>query len=203
MTFCKCLCGKNVILASNSPRRRELMSFLCEDFEVIPSNAEEIIPKCEINKFCDIAGESAMYLATLKAKDIAKNHKSSVVFGCDTVVAVGERVLGKPKNDDDAREMLKLLSGKFHRVLSGVCVCFEGKSESFFVETKVKFYDLTDEMIENYLSTGEHRDKAGAYGIQGFGSILCEKIEGDFFNVVGFPVSEIYRRVGEFLGGEI
>lgn len=199
MIFCKNLKDKNVILASNSPRRKELMGFLCDDFQVIPSQAEEIIPKNVQENFSDIAGESAMYLATLKAVDVAKNHKNAVVFGCDTIVAVGDKILGKPKNDDDARKMLRLLSGKSHRVLSGVCICYGQIQESFFVETKVKFHDLTEDLIENYIATGEHRDKAGAYGIQGFGSILCEEIQGDFFNVVGFPVSEIYRRLDKIL----
>lgn len=199
MIFCENLKGKSVILASNSPRRKELMGFLCDDFQVIPSKVEEIIPENVKENFSDIAGESAMYLATLKAVDVAKNYENAVVFGCDTVVAVGDEILGKPKNDDDAREMLRFLSGKSHRVLSGVCICYRQIQESFFVETKVKFHDLTEELIENYIATGEHRDKAGAYGIQGFGSILCEEIQGDFFNVVGFPVSEIYHKLDKIL----
>ncbi len=199
MTFCEKLAEKDVVLASNSPRRKELMGFLCEEFRVVPSQIEEVIPKCVREKFVDVPTETAMFLATLKAEDVGKRNPDSVVFGCDTVVAVGDKILGKPKNDGEAKEMLMLLSGKVHKVVSGVCICYNGKSERFFVETKVKFHNLSDELIERYLRIGEHCDKAGAYGIQGFGSILCQEIQGDFFNVVGFPVSEIYLRVENFL----
>lgn len=187
--------GKDVVLASNSPRRKELMSFLCESFRVVPSNADEIIPKEISDSFLDNAFETAVYLAKIKARDVYENNRNSVVFGCDTVVAIDDEILGKPVDDNDAVRMLRLLSGRKHRVISGVCVCYGDKILSFGCETKVKFHSLTDEEILKYIATSEHRDKAGAYGIQGFGSLLCEGIEGDFFNVVGFPVSEINKRL--------
>lgn len=193
----KFLRGKDVVLASNSPRRRELMGFLCENFRVLPSNADEIIPEDISRKFTDKALETAVFLATLKAQDVFMKACDSVVFGCDTVVAVDGEILGKPADDRDAARMLRLLSGRTHRVISGVCICYGDKKISFGCETKVKFHSLTDEEIFWYISTGEHKDKAGAYGIQGFGSLLCEGIEGDFFNVVGFPVSQINRRLDE------
>ncbi|MBE6837853.1 MAG: septum formation protein Maf [Ruminococcus sp.] len=193
--------GKDIVLASNSPRRRELMSFLCEDFRVVPSNAEEIIPDNVRRNFSDNALETAVYLAEIKACDVFENNRNSVVFGCDTVVAVDDEILGKPVDDDDAKRMLKLLSGRNHRVISGVCICYGDKKISFGCETKVKFHNLTDEAISQYIATSEHRDKAGAYGIQGYGSLLCEGIEGDFFNVVGFPVSEINKRLDFLLEG--
>lgn len=190
--------GKDVVLASNSPRRKELMSLLCDNFRVVPSNAREVVDEKLAESFTDKPAQTAEYLATIKAKNVALSNDSSVVFGCDTVVAVDDKILGKPKNDDDARAMLKSLSATTHRVISGVCVCYKDMMTSFFCETKVKFYSLDDETIESYIRTGEHKDKAGSYGIQGFGSLLCEKIEGDFFNVVGFPVSEINQRLNRF-----
>ena len=193
--------GKDVVLASNSPRRRELMSFLCENFRVVPSNAEEIIPESISEKFIDKAMETAVFLATIKAEDVFVNNKESVVFGCDTVVAVDDEILGKPAGDNDAVRMLKLLSGREHRVISGVCICYKNEKIAFGCETKVRFHKLSDEEISDYVATFEPRDKAGAYGIQGYGSLLCEGINGDFFNVVGFPVSEINRKLNELSEG--
>lgn len=197
----KFLRGKDVVLASNSPRRKELMGLLCKDFRVVPSDALEIIPESISEKFIDKAMETAIFLATVKAEDVFLNNKESVVFGCDTVVFVDDEILGKPIDDNDAVRMLKLLSGREHRVISGVCICYCDKKIKFGCETKVRFHKLSDEEISDYVSTLEPRDKAGAYGIQGYGSLLCEGIKGDFFNVVGFPVSEINKKLSELSEG--
>ena len=183
--------GKDVVLASNSPRRKELMGLLCDNFRVVPSDADEIIPDDISLSFKDKAAETAVFLAEIKAQDVARDNYTSVVFGCDTVVAVGDEIMGKPKDDDDAFAMLRTLSGRTHRVISGVCICFENQRLNFFEETFVKFRELSDDEIISYVNTNEPHDKAGAYGIQGFGALLCEGINGDFFNVVGFPVSRI------------
>ena len=193
----KFLRGKDVVLASNSPRRKELIALLCEKFRVVPSRVEEVISDEISNSFTDKAAETAVFLAGLKAEDVAKNNPNSVVFGCDTVVAVDDDILGKPVDDDDAVRMLEKLSGRAHRVISGVCICYKNKKISFACETLVRFYSLSEQAIKDYISTKEPCDKAGAYGIQGYGSLLCEGIEGDFFNVVGFPVSMINQKLCE------
>ena len=114
----------------------------------------------------------------------------------DTIVAIDGKILGKPADEKDAFAMLKTLSGRVHEVFTGVCVIFaNGQKERFFEETKVEFYELSDEEIAEYLACGEYKDKAGAYGIQGKGGLLCKKIDGDYFNIVGFPAAEISRRL--------
>lgn len=193
----KFLRGKDVVLASNSPRRKELIALLCDDFHVVPSSVDEVIPEKTLAGFSDKASETAVYLATLKAEDVAEKHRNSVVFGCDTVVAADDEILGKPVDDEDAVRMLEKLSGREHRVISGVCICYKDKKISFACETLVKFYSLSQKTINDYIATKEPCDKAGAYGIQGYGSLLCEGIKGDFFNVVGFPVSMINQRLLE------
>lgn len=172
-----------IILASKSPRRRELMKLITEDFICEAAEVDETLPE-------GISPEKAvLYLSKIKAEPF-KNGKDTVI-GADTVVAIDNTILGKPENADDARDMLKLLSGKEHSVFTGVTVIKGEEEQSFFSETKVKFYPLSDEDIERYIETGEPFDKAGAYGIQGYGSLLVEEIHGDYFNVVGLPVSKL------------
>ncbi len=193
----KFLEGKRVVLASNSPRRRELMKLLCREYEVIPSQADEMIPEQVRNGFKDPAVETPLYLAKLKAADVAGENADSVVIGCDTVVALDGDILGKPTSDADAKRMLRLLSGRKHRVVSGVCVCYKGRQISFACVTNVSFRQLSDSDIDDYVATGEAADKAGAYGIQGYGALLSDGIDGDFYNVVGFPVSMINNKLLE------
>ena len=174
--------GKDVVLASNSPRRKELMSLLCQSFRVVPSNAEEVISE-EISKgFTDKAAQTARYLACLKAEDVAKSNVDSVVFGCDTVVSVDDEILGKPKDDDEAFCMLKKLSGRTHRVLSGVCICYKERKISFFCETLVHFRELSEEEIRDYVKSGDPRDKAGAYGIPSGGAMFWRGVTCDLLN---------------------
>lgn len=176
-----------IILASQSPRRQELLKLITNDFEIKVSNVDETLPSGISPK------DAVLYLSKIKAEPFKNG--SDIIIGADTVVALDGKILGKPKNDENAREMLKFLSGKAHSVFTGVTLIKGDITRSFAVETKVKFFDLTDEEIDEYIKTGEPADKAGAYGIQGYGSLLVEKIDGDYFNVVGLPVSKLAREL--------
>jgi len=182
---------EKLILASKSPRRRELMEKLQVPFLLEPSGVEEIIPE-EIG-----VEKTAEYLSMIKAEDIYRKHagQGKTVIGSDTVVVLDGVIYGKPKDRADAFRMLRELSGKTHRVLTGVTIRSDEGSESFTTQTGVEFYDLTDEEINRYLDTGEPFDKAGAYGIQGYGALLVKKIDGDYYTVMGFPIAEICRRL--------
>jgi septum formation protein len=182
----------NIILASASPRRLELMRLISERFEVIPADVEEILPD-------DIGAlDAAEYLAVLKAQSVAADNPTKLVVGCDTAVIVDDEVLGKPKDKDDAFSMLRKLSGREHSVITGCALCYGGRTVSFSEETKVIFYELTDKEILDYIATGECNDKAGSYGIQGRGALLVKSIVGDYFNVVGMPVSRLSREIQKF-----
>ena len=182
----------DIILASASPRRLELMRLISEQFEVIPADVEEILPD-------DISAlKAAEYLAKLKAESVAADNPTALVIGCDTAVIIDDEVLGKPKDKDDAFSMLKKLSNREHSVVTGCALCYGGKTISFSEETKVIFYELTDKEILDYISTKECNDKAGSYGIQGRGALLVKSIVGDYFNVVGMPVSRLSREIQKF-----
>ncbi|MCD7800269.1 MAG: Maf family protein [Ruminococcus sp.] len=177
----------SIILASNSPRRKELLRFIFQDFLVQPANIDESIPK-------DIPLElSAEYLAKLKAIKVAEEYPNDTIIGCDTIVLHNNIILGKPTSTNDCFNTLKSLSNSIHKVITGVCIVSNSRVTSFSETTEVSFYDLTDEEILNYISTGEPFDKAGSYGIQGYGSLLVKEIHGDFFNVVGLPISKLNR----------
>ena len=176
-----------VILASGSPRRRELMATLVSDYEVVPSQVEEIIPE---NVSPDIVAQK---LAILKAEDVANSRPDAMIIGSDTVVDVDGKILGKPCDEDEAFSMLKLLSGRSHLVHTGVAVVTNGVTISFVESTEVTFVELSDEEIRAYVKTGEPMDKAGAYGIQGIGARLVSSIKGDFYTVMGFPVAKLYQ----------
>lgn len=170
-----------LILASKSPRRRELLSLITEEFEIKSADVDETLPD-------DISPDKAVeYLSKIKAQPFENG--VDTVIGADTVVAVDHKILGKPADRKQAFEMLKMLSGRYHSVYTGVTVIRPENTITFSAETRVKFFDLSDEEINDYIATGECDDKAGAYGIQGKGSLLVERIEGDYFNVVGLPVS--------------
>jgi len=184
---------EKLILASKSPRRRELMEKLQVPFSCEPSGVEEVIPE-EIS-----VEKTAEYLSMIKAADIYRKHagQGRTVIGSDTVVVLDGVIFGKPKDRNDAFRMLRELSGKTHSVYTGVTVCSDEGTESFTEKTDVEFYDLTDEEINSYLDTGEPFDKAGAYGIQGYGALLVKKIDGDYYTVMGFPIAGIYRCLKE------
>lgn len=182
---------EKIILASASPRRSEILKNIGLDFEVLVSDADE----SSISTECP----SELYvqeLALLKAAAAAKKAgftKDAVVISADTVVVLDGEILGKPEDKDDAKRMLQMLSGREHDVITGICVLRlkDAFSVCDSVVTRVKFKALSSELIDLYIDTKEPLDKAGAYGIQGKGALLCEKIDGDYFNVVGLPVSKL------------
>ncbi len=181
-----------LILASASPRRQELLRLITEDFEVHPVNADETLPAGMPTEL------AASFLADQKAQAAAKAHPGDLVIGCDTIVMLEDEIMGKPKDREDAFRMLRRLSGETHTVMTGTALYLDEKSTVFTTETDVTFYELTDEEINAYLDTGEPFDKAGAYGIQGKGSLLVRRIEGDYFNVVGLPVAALSRTLVRF-----
>lgn len=174
-----------IILASKSPRRKELLSLITEDFEIKSAQVDETLP-------CAMAPKKAVeYLSQIKAQPFENG--VDTIIGADTVVCIDDLILGKPKNRDDAFNMLRLLSGRYHSVFTGVTVIRGNDTVTFSSETKVKFFELSDSEINNYIDTKECFDKAGAYGIQGKGALLVERIEGDYFNVVGLPINLLGR----------
>ncbi len=174
-----------IILASASPRRRELLGYIVKDFSVLPSGVEEIVPK----------GMSVLkqpeYLSKIKALDIAKQFPNDTVIGADTSVILGNEILGKPKDRADAKKMLFKLSGKVHKVITGCTVVKNGVVTSFSVVSKVKFQRLSKAEIEAYLDSDEPYDKAGSYAVQGRAGAFIEWIKGDYFNIVGLPISKL------------
>lgn len=171
-----------IILASKSPRRIELLKLLKIDFEVIPSNIDENISE----KDPKLLAEKLSYLKAMSIK------KDGVVLAADTVVTLDKEIFGKPRDYKDAFRMLKSLSGKWHAVITGVTIKFKDEVITFSEKTNVKFKNLSKELIEFYINTAKPFDKAGGYGIQELGSVLVEKIEGDYFNVVGLPISKVW-----------
>lgn len=183
---------KKIILASASPRRRELMEIAGYEFEVECADIIETVPE---NVTPDAV---VMSLALQKACAISKNKREAIVVGSDTVVALDGKILGKPHSTAEAVKMLHSLSGKTHKVYTGVAIVNGEKIKNFYDETEVEFYPLTDAEIEKYVASGEPMDKAGAYGIQGKGSLLVKGIHGDYFNVMGLPISKLYREMKSF-----
>ena len=183
-----------MILASNSQRRQEILKDAGFNFKVITSNIEETSDK-------KIITERILDIAEKKLEQIAKNNKNKFILAADTVVELNEKIFGKPKNREEAFSFLKTLSGQIHRVITAYV--FKNISKNILIKeivvSEVKFFDLDDETINWYLDTGEPFDKAGAYGIQGYGRILVEKINGDFYSIMGFPISnflENLRKIG-------
>lgn len=179
----------NLILASASPRRRELLTLAGLSYRVVPSECEENLPDGITPP------EAVKLLAQQKADDVWKRNPDCTILAADTVVALGDTILGKPKDEDDAFQMLSSLSGRTHTVYTGVCIRQNDKSDLFCSATEVEFYVLTEEEIRSYIATGEPMDKAGAYGIQGKGALLVRRICGDYCNVVGLPLAETVRHL--------
>ena len=176
-----------VILASKSPRRTELLNQIGIDHIVIPSTVDE---KVDYSLSFD---EIAKSISRQKGLDVFKNHPNDIVISADTIVCIDDKVLGKPKDRPDAFNTLRLLSGRSHLVVTGVCILKGSKQINFAEATKVYFDNLTDEEINEYLDTNDPFDKAGSYGIQGIFARHITKIEGDFFNVMGLPVHRVYK----------
>ena len=184
---------KKMILASASPRRRELLEQGGIPFTVIPSQAEEKLTTIQ-------PGLAVEELSYLKCSDIyEKSAEDAVVIGADTVVASEGKILGKPSSKEDAVKMLQSLQGKAHEVYTGVTIMVregdENRKKTFHEKTKVVFYPMSEEEIRSYVDTGEPMDKAGAYGIQGKSAVFIKEISGDYNNVVGLPLARIYQEL--------
>ncbi len=178
-----------IILASASPRRKELLGYIVNDFKIVPSDVEEIVPKgVSINKHPE-------FLSKLKAIDISKRYPNDTVIGADTAVIIKNKILGKPVDREDAFNMLSNLSGKTHKVITGCTVVKNGVRNSFSVVSRVKFCRLTKTEILAYLDTREPYDKAGSYAVQGMGGAFVEYIIGDYFNIVGLPISKLKKYI--------
>lgn len=181
-----------IILASASPRRRDLLDLIGIPHEVRPADADESMRGSETPR------EYAERLARVKAEALADaGSANDVVIGADTVVVIDGRVLGKPVNEQQARAMLESLGGRTHTVITAVAVVTGGMTSSSVEEVTVTFRPLTSDEIESYVATGEPMDKAGAYGIQGFGATIVERIEGDYFAVMGLPLVRLLRLLAE------
>lgn len=178
--------GIPVILASASPRRKEILSLLGLSYDVVISSIAEPIT------------DEEPYIQAMRhavGKTAAVNRPNALIIGADTIVVLQDQILGKPSNEAQAREYLKMLSGCEHEVITGICVRYREGYYSAHARSKVRFSELTDEEIKAYISTGEPMDKAGAYGIQGYGSQFIYHIQGCYFNVMGFPVQTFYALI--------
>lgn len=184
---------KQIVLASASPRRKQLLEEIGMDFIVHPSDFEEkdthLTPE-----------ELAIHNALGKAQKVAKHYKNAIIIGADTVVAFKEHQINKPKDKEDAKDILRLLSNTTHKVISGLCVMDnEGKKVLTTTETTLITMDrLDEEIIEGYVNSGEGVDKAAGYAIQGKGALFISKIDGDYFNVVGLPINKLRKMLLKF-----
>lgn len=174
-----------VVLASQSPRRRELLSLIGVPHTVRPADIDESVHPNESPV------PHAERLARSKASVVAESEPDAVVIGSDTIVVIDEQILGKPRNRDHAMEMLRTLSGRTHTVVTAVAVAHGSRLVSAVEQVVVTFRPLTDVAISDYISTGEPMDKAGAYGIQGYGATIVERIDGDYFSVMGLPLGKL------------
>ncbi len=183
-----------MILASASPQRSRLLRELGCQFEAVPSRIEE-----QLDARLDPEAQ-VLELAYLKARDVAERLREGIVIGADTLVVISGRALGKPESAERAREMLRLLGGREHLVITGLAVidAAGGRAERATATTRVRFGKLDDSLIEKYIATGEPLNKAGAYAIQGKGALLVESIEGCYFNVVGLPLYTLERLLARF-----
>jgi len=185
--------AKQIILASKSPRRKQLLEEIKLEFEVHPSEFEE-------KNEGQLPEELVIHNAIGKAQDIARHYRNSLIIGVDTLVVFQNHIIGKPNDREDAKRILRLLSNTTHKVISGMCVMDSDskKTISAIEETFVTIDRLDEEDIENYVNSGEGEDKAAGYAIQGVGSLFVKKIEGDYFNVVGLPIYRLRQIFKEF-----
>lgn len=190
---------RRLILASSSPRRQELIRLLGQSYDIVVSRVDERIttemPPAQVVHDLSIRKARAVY------NEIKDSQKDGIVIGADTIVVLNDKILGKPKDEQEAFQMLHALQGNTHHVYSGVaCIDLEsGETLVDHCKTAVTIKPLSEQEIRRYIQTGEPKDKAGAYGIQGIGAVIVEKIEGDFFNVVGLPLSllsDMLKRFG-------
>ena len=182
-----------IILASQSPRRKELLGQLVPSFEVVPADIDETINEKDTPK------EYVDKMASSKSEVVAASYPTDLVIASDTIVAIDDEILGKPTSREDAFLMLKKMSGRKHMVYTTVVLQQGKKIRKETVPAEVTFFTLTDEEINQYLDTGEHKDKAGAYGIQGAASVFVKKVNGDYYSIVGFPVGVVHQMLKEFV----
>ncbi len=182
-----------IILASASPRRKELMQTVFPEVIIQPARIEEV-PSDAV-----MLEQEPEYLSLQKARAVAAEHPEALVVGSDTGVFIDGKMLGKPRSREEAREMIRELSGRTHMVITGCALCLCGHETSFSEETAVTFYPLSDTEIETYLDLEEYSDKAGAYAIQGRGALIVQGIRGDYYNVVGLPVGRLVREIQRFI----
>ena len=182
-----------IILASKSPRRIEMLQDLGLDFEVVPSNDEEIVNSYKTKV------DYVKKLAKSKALSVYKNNKDALVLGFDTLVFLGDEHLGKPHSKEECIDMLKRLRGKTHEVITGAYMISKGYKKSFSSKAYVEFYDYSDEEIIKYASTNEPYDKAGAYAIQGYFGRFVKSVKGDYFTIIGMPKALVYKYICEYL----
>ena len=184
-----------IILASKSPRRSEILETMGVEFETDVADVDESVSDTlsPVEAVCEISKR--------KAKKVAERHADDeIVISADTVVVIDGKIIGKPKDKEDAFNIIKSLSGRTHEVYTGFTVCGKGRTKTDFEVTKVHFKQLCDDDIRRYVATGEPMDKAGAYGIQQKGNLFVEYIHGDYYNVVGFPISKICVTIKEIFG---
>ena len=181
-----------LILGSQSPRRKELLQWIYVPFKIVTSNIDEVSNEVKIELIVqDLAKQKAQHVFT----SVESKYSNPYVIGADTIVVVDDEVLGKPNSRDEARKMLSQLKGRSHRVLTGVCIKHKDGEEIFYDETTVSFDYISDELLELYLDTGESMDKAGSYGIQGAALGFIGKLEGSYSNVVGLPVNLVLQKL--------
>ena len=185
-----------IILASKSPRRRDILNIMGVDFEIDVADVDESVSDglSPVEAVCEISKR--------KACAVLRRHSDEdcIVISADTVVVIDGKIIGKPKDEEDAVNIIKSLSARTHEVYTGFTVCSNEKSKTDFEVTKVHFKALCDDDIRRYVATGEPMDKAGAYGIQQKGNLFVEYIHGDYYNVVGFPISKICVTIKELFG---
>lgn len=191
------------VLASVSPRRQALMRLYGQEFLVHPAPIEELLPSTHARPAL-----LAKRLARAKAEAVAPHYPDALIIAADTLVVVGKVVLGKPVDEADAFRMLRLLSGRTHTVITALCLLVrqQGKTERMTLDaprTRVTFRPLSDDWIHWYIRTGEPMDKAGAYGIQEYGALLVEKVQGCYFNVMGLPLATLTARLESLIGSPI
>lgn len=176
-----------IVLASKSPRRKELLNKICDQFTIdVPKNPEIIDNKWPLKSI-------SKHLATQKALEIYQKHPDSLIIGADTIVLIDKQILGKPKDEEDAKRMISLLSGKTHLVITGVCIIKENYLKKFSCTSKVTFKELTEQEINLYCQLKTIYDKAGAYAIQGEAKKFITKIKGDYNNIVGLPIYKLKK----------
>lgn len=183
----------SIVLASQSPRRRELLTLLGMPFSYDQADLDETL-----NPSLDLK-DSIEDLARRKAKAVEHKHPNALIIAADTVVVLEGMILGKPSDKNDAIRMLNVLSGHTHQVITSVCLAYQNRSHTFSSVTDVRFYSLTQKDIQEYVETGSPMDKAGAYGIQDQGALLIERIDGDYYTVMGLPIALLRRELESFI----